>query len=128
MSGEFDHHGLAADVVVGLDFRTHKQIQHAIAAASDDNDVLLARFHHGDRVVDRRLRDIDAAVGQPIALGFCIRRKRDFDVQPTLAEKAFFLGHIKRDVLRAGEDIYAEQFVRARTRRRQERSQRRGDD
>ena len=45
----------------------------------------LARFHHGDSVVDRRLRYINAAVSQPVALGFCIRRKRDFDVQPTLA-------------------------------------------
>ena len=57
--GGIDHDGVAADVGKILDVILDVEFVGAAVAAADDDDVDLGDVDHGDRVVDRRVHDID---------------------------------------------------------------------
>ena len=63
--------GVAADIGKILDVALDVEFVGAAVAAADDDDIGFGDVDHRHRIVDRRMHDIDRAVGEarPLALG-----------------------------------------------------------
>ena len=86
--GGVDDDGVAADVGKVLDVVLHVEFVGAAVAAADDHDIVLGDVDHRHRVVDRRMHDIDGAVGERGALAFRALGELQVDVQPVPGEEA----------------------------------------
>ena len=72
------------DVGKILHVSLHVELVGAGIAARDDDDVVLGDVDHGDRVVDRRMHDIDAAVAKPLALALRAFGEFELDLKAAL--------------------------------------------
>ena len=81
----------------------------AAVAAGDDHDVDLGDVDHGDRVVDRRMHDVDGAAGEPLALALRAFGEFELDLQAALGKKAAIDRHIKRQRTRGREGVDVQQ-------------------
>ena len=100
-----DDDGVAADVGKIVDVALHVKLVGAAIAAADDDDVVLGDVDHRDRVVDRRMRDIDAAVGKPGALAVRALGEFEDDVKPAFGEKAALDAGEERQRAGGAEDV-----------------------
>ncbi len=75
---------MAADVGKILDVVLDVKFVGAAVAAADDDDIGLGDIDHRHRIVDRRMHDIDRAVGEACALtlGAVGEFKRDVQAAP----------------------------------------------
>ena len=94
--GGVDHDGVAADVGKILDRVLDVELIGAAVAAGDDHDVDLGDIDHGDRVVDRRMHDIDGAAGEPLALALRALGEFELDLHAAPGEEAAIERHIER--------------------------------
>ena len=122
-----DHHRLALDVGERLDLGLHHQMVEAVVAAEHDRDIDIGLVLEREGIVDRRMRDLVAALGQPVAQFIRIRRELEIDGKPALGVEALGLRREHRQVLHPRENDDGELGVfGARVARRDRDSKNRG--
>src|SRR5581483_767997 len=82
----------------------HQQMVEAVVAASDDHGVHPGLVLEREGVVDRRMRDLVAAFGKPVAQLVRVRREYDVYVQSALGVEALRLRGEHRQILHAREN------------------------
>jgi hypothetical protein len=99
-----DRHRLALDVGERGDVGLHHQMIEAVVAAEHHRDVGIGLVLEREGIVDRRMRDLVAAFGQPVAKLVGIEREFEIDRQTALGIEPLGLSCEHRQVLHAGED------------------------
>jgi len=112
-----DHDRLAPEVRKGGDVGLNEELVHTAVAARDDHDVFLGDLDHGDRIVERRMRDLEFSGDEPVALALRAFGVLLLDREAVFGEHALGDADIDRQGLGVGKRIDA-QLRRLRAARR----------
>ena len=118
-----DGDGVPADVGKIVDVVLHVKLVGAAVAAADDDDRRLGDVDHGDRIVDGRMHDIDAAIGKAGALAVRALGECEHDIQPAPGEKAAIDASEKRQRAGGAEGVDVQHRRRGGGRSRREESE-----
>jgi hypothetical protein len=80
------------------------QMIEAVVAAGDDIDIDIGLVFHRERIVDRRMGNLVAPFGKPVAQLLRVRRKPHVDSEAASGKEPFGLRRKDRQVLHAGKN------------------------
>src|SRR5688500_2397476 len=94
-----DRDGLALEVGKRIDLGLNHHPVEAVITAEHDRDIDIRLVLERERIVDRRMRDVIAAFGQPVAQFGGVRRELQIDIEAALGKESLRL-HGKRSAER----------------------------
>ena len=92
------------DVGERRDLGLNDQMIETVVAAGDDGDIDIGLVFHRERIVDRRMSNLVAAFGKPVAQLLRVRGKPYVDSEAASGKEPFGLRRKDRQVLHAGKN------------------------